>query len=456
MACQAPAPTPTTTTSPVGPDGLGERFSIIIVDVGDSEATLVLGPGSPEERIAMLVGAGHREAIESVIEQTHVERLHYVVLSHHDTDHIRGFAGDEGLIWSPAMVVEEAKEKSVEQKATELAADYAEHLARLEMAKTPGRLRREPAPLGIPEPYSYESASSKRAELGRSLVCSATALSPQTAVIDPGAPAKAEDPGEVWRACASQLGLRVGHVEVVEGRHVGDVFALGEGLTARIVAGGGYVWGHDGPVEPEDNLEGHGVVLLISNGQGFEFLLMPDLGGKKRRAPTTTLIKEAIADTLEKEGIDVDIVRVGDHGAENGVSRRLLSRTKPEVAILSTGDEQVGDDPLPRCRTLDGLASGRASTVLQTGMGNPKCDPGDDQRRFVANGTIRIDVTGSDYTISTMGERSPVSGRRTRKIAFACSVRRGCYWSRDLEKERLGHEGAPETRDRKGARLDGR
>jgi beta-lactamase superfamily II metal-dependent hydrolase len=433
MACQAPAPK-VLTTSPAGPDGLGERFSIIVVDVGDSEATLVLGPGDPEERIAMLIGAGHREAIESVIEQTHVERLHYVVLSHHDTDHIRGLAGNEGLVWSSAMVVEEAEEKPVEEKASELAADYAEHLAKVSAANVPAGKRREPAPLGIPEPYSYEPASRKQAELRRALVCSATALSPQTAVIDSGSPGRAEDPGKVWRACAGQLGLQVGHVEVVEGRHVGEVFALGEGLTARIVAGGGYVWGHDGPVEPEDNLEGHGIVLLVSNGQGFEFLLMPDLGGKKRRAPTTTLIKEAIADTLAKEGIDVDVVRVGDHGAENGVSRRLLSRTKPEVAILSTGDEQVGDVPLPRCRTLDGLASGKASMILQTGMGNPRCDAGDDQRRFVADGTIRIDVTGSDYTISTMGERSPVSGRRTRKIAFACSVRRGCYWSKDLER----------------------
>jgi hypothetical protein len=214
---------------------------------------------------------------------------------------------------------------------------------------------------------------------------------------------------------------------------VGEQINLGEGLTARIVAGGGHVWGYDRSFATGEEADAHGIVLLISNGQGFEFLLMPDLGSKRRSRPGGTSIEDAIADKLMSEGMDIEVIRVANHGGENATSRKLLSRTKPEVAIISTGDDQAEDAHHPRCRTLHALSSGGVGLVLQTESGNPDCNPRDEDRRFVADGTIRIDVTGSDYTISTLGKRSAVSGKRTRHIAFACSLRRGCYWFKQWE-----------------------
>jgi len=131
--------------------------------------------------------------------------------------------------------------------------------------------------------------------------------------------------------------------------------------------------------------------------------------------------------------MDIEVLRVANHGGENATSRRLLSRAKPEVAIISTGDEQAEGIHHPRCRALNALSSGGVGLVLQTEGGRPDCSPRDEERRFVVDGSIKIDVTGSDYTISTLGSQSPVSGKKTRHIAFACSVRRGCYWFKEWE-----------------------
>ncbi|MCA9625877.1 MAG: hypothetical protein KC731_42935, partial [Myxococcales bacterium] len=102
----AHAPSSTTTGEPPP----SEALSIFAVDIGQGDATVVLGPSLGGRRRALVMDAGNRhpnggQIVRDLLEAEGVTSLDYVVLSHFDGDHIGGFvtiSGSTSLLWQDA------------------------------------------------------------------------------------------------------------------------------------------------------------------------------------------------------------------------------------------------------------------------------------------------------------------------------------------------------------------
>jgi beta-lactamase superfamily II metal-dependent hydrolase len=206
-----------------------------------------------------------------------------------------------------------------------------------------------------------------------------------------------------WNDCIASVPKRV---FVTKGSGLGDTLDLGGGYTARIIAGDGYVLDRNDRVPQVGSENSLSIVTLISGPGGFEFLVPGDATGQPG-GDEKAEVEVAVADYLKANNIDLEILRVGHHGAENTSNPKFLAVAKPEVAIISVGDEQPPKFKHPRCKTYEALAAANINYVLQTETGKPDCaKPAGTP--VIAHGTIQIDVAGSDYKISKVGGGSDI------------------------------------------------
>jgi len=190
-------------------------------------------------------------------------------------------------------------------------------------------------------------------------------------------------------------------VRVTQGAGLGDLLDLGGGYSAKIIAGNGYVLDRAARVAHVNNSENaRSVVVLVSGPEGFEFLLPGDVSGQQSGAERAE-VEVAIADFLQANNVDLEVLRVGHHGSANTSNPKFIQATKPEVAIISVGDVQPTNYKHPRCKTYATLAAQHVQYVLQTETGKTDCRHPEPPPR-VAHGTIRIDVTGGKYRITSV------------------------------------------------------
>ncbi|MGE3630415.1 MAG: ComEC/Rec2 family competence protein [Sandaracinaceae bacterium] len=369
----AAAPTPEEVASPELP------IQIIAIDVGQGDSTLVVGPEVDDHRVTMLIDAGDNRAgidgsayVGALLEELGVTALDYVVLSHYDADHMGGFVtigqGSNSLLWT-------------------------------------------------------------RSGPDTNVACTAKPLFPWIAIFDVGDPIGSSRSRTEWRACTSQLASThpepasstPEHVEVRNGAHIGRELSLGGDWTATIVAGGGYVLGGTQQVSNVNTANELSIAVLIANGSGFEFLVTGDLIGQPAGAEDA-LLEPALARGLAQRGVDLEVLRIGHHGAANATAPVFITSTRPEVAIISTGDNNRYEHP--RCETLRTLAAGEVE-VFQTEAGEPDCGelPSDPH---VANGDIEIVARGTSYTVGSRSQpASRVTNAPTERFAIECSLQ-GC------------------------------
>jgi hypothetical protein len=104
---------------------------------------------------------------------------------------------------------------------------------------------------------------------------------------------------------------------------------------------------------------------------------------------------------LAANGIDLEVLRVGHHGSDNTSNPAFIEVAKPELAVISVGDQQPANFKHPRCKTYETLAVKNVRYVLQTEAGRPDCKQ-PQPTPLVAHGTIRIGVTGATYRVTSM------------------------------------------------------
>lgn len=119
------------------------------------------------------------------------------------------------------------------------------------------------------------------------------------------------------------------------------------------------------PLGPDTN--DNSIVLELSFGE-IDFLFTGDVGA----TPETSMI---IADVVE----DIDILKVSHHGSKYGTTANFLYTAKPEVAIISVGNNSYGH---PAPETIARLTSADA-TIYRTDI----------------NGTIVVATDGLTYTV---------------------------------------------------------
>jgi competence protein ComEC len=192
--------------------------------------------------------------------------------------------------------------------------------------------------------------------------CTKTGLFPKSAIYDHFSDTPKSKSAAEWDACTGDFAHRV---RVTKGSGLGQTMDLGGGYSAKIIAGDGYV------------LE---------------------------RAE----VEVAIGDYLVANKIDLEVLRVGHHGSANTSNPNFIAAAKPEVAIISVGDKQPANFKHPRCKTYETLAAKGVKYVLQTETGKPDCAT-PTPPPTVANGTIRIDVAGDKYRISSSSTPSNIN-----------------------------------------------
>jgi hypothetical protein len=124
--------------------------------------------------------------------------------------------------------------------------------------------------------------------------------------------------------------------------------------------------------------------------------------------------------------VDVEVLRTGHHGAANATNEDFIKAIKPEVAIISTGDNQKANYKHPRCVTYESLKAGSVGLVLQTELGTTDCTGPPPIDPVVVNGTIRIDVERDTYSITSYGTNSPANGGATKQVSYTCALSGGC------------------------------
>lgn len=354
-----------------------QTFQIYVIDVGQGDSTLVVGPKQQDgHQVTLLMDAGDGgyfgkprgdKLVRAVLDKLNMTSLDYVVMSHFDSDHIGGLVGGtqkRSLIWT-------TKKQS-----------------------------------------------------GAYTNCRATNLFPKKALIDMGPPVAHTKKSlrREWEACAPMLTKEhnVKHVRVTGPKQIGTRLRLGKGVTAQIVAGRGWVIGADNRVPLADSPNESSVALLITNTQGFSFLVTGDLIGQAHGSEDAEL-ERALAKGLgatEASCYGLDVLRTGHHGAANATEKTFVKLMCPTVAIISAGDGNKYHHP--NCRTLNTLHAGKVPVILQTETGTTDCPVAAGVRRTVVDGTIRITVTGKRYSIDGFGSESGLTGKRTKKLGISC------------------------------------
>lgn len=321
-------------------------LTVFIVDVGQGDATVIVGPGAEQERRVLVVDGGPLNkpdggaVVQRLLDAEGIGHVDYAVVTHFDADHVGGFVTTENstsLFWMK------------------------------DCAPTPF----------FPRLATYEHATENFTT----------------------------QPAQEWDRClrAAQNRVRVTH-----GSGLGDTMDLGGGYSAKIVAGNGYVLDRDTRVAHVNNSENaRSVVVLVSGPGDFDFLIPGDVTGQQS-GDEHAEVEVAIADYLQANNVDLEVLRVGHHGSANTSNPKFIQATKPEVAIISVGDTQPTNYKHPRCKTYETLAAQHVQYVLQTETGKPDCK-NPEPPPMVAHGTIRIDVTGGEYRITSVTNKSMVS-----------------------------------------------
>ena len=356
------------------------NLEIYVIDVGQGDSTLVVGPATNGRRTTLLIDAGDNrrstngaELVRAVLDFARVSHLDDVVLSHYDADHMGGFVqvgtDSDSLLWTRTGTVEDPD-------------------------------------------------------------CTPTALFPARSVIDVGPPLGTSQSRSEWCACVPQIvedHFTVEHIQITGAEDLGRRLPLGDGVVAKIVSGRGYVVGNPHRIENADSPNEMSIAVLISTGDGFDFLVTGDLiGVPDRRTREDARLEDALATALA-ETVDLEVLRIGHHGAKNATSPTFIARMKPEVALISVGaPAQQGRNYFhPRCETLATLA--KVGFVIQTGAGDHDCTDKPPISPIVANGTVRITVTRDHYRIDTLPGTSS-AGKRTTVLHATCTLDSGCLW----------------------------
>ena len=108
------------------------------------------------------------------------------------------------------------------------------------------------------------------------------------------------------------------------------------------------------------------------------------------------------------------------------MSPKFIARLKPEVALISVGAARQQGQRFfhPRRETL--TTRTHVGLVIQTGADNHDCDNEPPISPVVANGTVRITVTGNRYRIDTLPGTYSL-GEPTTVLDATCTLTSGCF-----------------------------
>ncbi|MEM7038935.1 MAG: MBL fold metallo-hydrolase, partial [Bacteroidota bacterium] len=145
---------------------------------------------------------------------------------------------------------------------------------------------------------------------------------------------------------------------------------LGSGATLTCVAGNGYVRGKMRRINLAKSENERSLCYWLSYG-GFDYLIGGDLIGKRGTdsGPEDSRLEYEVGRWMKKNGVELDVYNSNHHGANNTGEMAFLNLVKPEVAVISVGDNSHGH---PHPDHLGRLIGSGVQRIYQTNIGQPE------------------------------------------------------------------------------------
>ncbi len=353
------------------------EIKIIHINIGQGDATLILGPADATgNRVSVLMDAGNipmmgkdgGKIVGTVLEKNAVTALDFFIVSHYDADHIGGaVAGAEhehgrSFILGPNNVPGASGDDDADGK--------------------PNWLDDDPADMIKPDPD----------ELGKGDDI------PVKTFVDRGdVPANSSIATKKYRALAGAMGVRKSLSTQADVN--GFDISLGGGASMLCLAANGFVRQRAARVSQISTENERSLCFLLRFGK-FDYLIGGDTIGRTHGAENAE-VEKAIGEFLVAGGINVDVLHVNHHGANNASEEEFLTSAAPEIAVISVGNGNSHGHP--HADSLARLVEAGVHTVYQTEWGTTPGAIEDTIRRRQAifQGDIVITSDGASYEVST-------------------------------------------------------
>lgn len=328
--------------SNVGPT---DELTILHLDIGQGDSTLILGPKENGSRVSVLMDAGDipnggdkdgGAIVAEVLAEYGMSTLDYFVASHYDADHIGGLISGRPTVHGSAFIF---GANSVEGDADDIAITHFIDRGQDDE----------------PDTRTYEK----------------------------------------YEAIADTMGTRISLDTQLE---VDDFsIDLGDGATMTLYAANGFVRDRASPIRFVNTENERSLCFLISYGD-FDYLIGGDTIGRKAGSENAK-VELAIAEALVEDGINIDVYHVNHHGANNGSSTAFLERIQPEVAIISLGDGNTYGHP--HAETLQRLADAGVQRIYQTEEGETEGSIAEDVKALqgIVGGNIILTTDGNKFEV---------------------------------------------------------
>lgn len=350
---------------------LAQTLDITNIRVGQGDATLIEGPADTDgARTRVIFDTGNLTSpdggalILQVLRDREIEALDYVIISHDDADHLGGMG--QGDIHGSAFILgEDGAPGFVGDDDGDGAADWI-----------------GPRRFFLPDPE----------ELGRGddiavahFIDYGDALMRDTQII------------QKYQGLANAMGERI----TLNSQTDVDNFELDLGGGARMIlyAANGFVRGRATRVANVDTQNERSLSFLVRFG-GFDFLISGDLIGRRAGAENAE-VELAVGQALQADGVEIDVLHVNHHGADNTSEARFLDLVKPEIAIISAGNGNAHGHPTSTA--LRRLANAGVTRIIQTEYGATRGSVHAfvRERQAIYQDDILISTDGRHYEIST-------------------------------------------------------
>lgn len=351
------------------------ELKIVHIDVGQGDSTLILGPpGTDGGRVSVLVDAGNitfqggrdgGRIVGAVLAANGIRELDFFIATHYDADHVGGVITGQSHIHGSSFVLgPDGAPGAPGDDDGNGTADWLDGSA-----------------MERPDP----------AELGRGDDVRVGTF------IDRGdSPPGTTATYRKYVGIANAMGTRLKFETLSDF----DTFEIDLGGGARMVplSSNGFVRGRTTRV-PRVNTENERSLCFLVTFGGFDYLIGGDTIGRAFGSEDAQ-VEKAIAEYLESEGVEVDVLHVNHHGANNASDADFLNRIRAEVAIISLGDDN--NHHHPNHEVLKRLAAA-GSRIYQTNWGTTEGETPPEVRRLqsIIHGDIVITTDGDSFEVST-------------------------------------------------------
>lgn len=365
----------------LSPLAVGGELKIVHINVGQGDATLILGPEDASgARVSVLVDAGeltnskgHKDGgvvVGAALRANGVDRLNYFIATHYDADHIGGVVTGKVRTHGHSFV--------------------------LGPNNCPGKTSDDDGD-GIKNWHDSKKVAPDADELG---------LGDDVVVdcfIDRG---WTETPSsktfKKYKALVLASASKSKHIIIANQADVdGYELSLGDGATMTCLASNGYVRVRNEQVELVDRENERSLCFLVDYG-GFDYVIGGDVIGRKAGRENAP-VEKAIGKYLQGKGINVDVIQVNHHGANNTSETEYLKAVAPEVAVITVGDGNTHHHP--HADALKRLADAGVKRIYQTEKGETRgfIDRSAWDIRTITDGDIVLTTDGVTYKITAAG-----------------------------------------------------